>query len=368
MADENVKIVIQEDNLTNPIGSGVSSDVVYVPGLAVEHWHNSTNPESEVIESKKNIPVLCSTISEFESAFGPKPYQYKDTDIANCPYITEGTYVVGGYDKSYLYARELLNAGLSVLYENIAPEVGLQRVGHVSLRENDYVTDLGDCKFAFTPPVATTSSDNTLTPSSTDVEFSIALNYREPMVGTAVTVAVNVPKLKNEDDEVALSITSGTLTCDKASSTAFTVSAVEDDPSKYLISIEDASAYDFESTNFTLSLTFSYNSAAEITTEIGIDVVEGDVVDIVDDIDVNSSRIEHFYKHLLENVRVLEDKNEYSVKYITTGGYPSFIKIAQVNGKPTYSLASSLIDIAKKRGDAVALIDHPNKPEIGRAS
>ena len=58
MANDNVKIIIQEVNETTPKGSGTSSDVAYVPGLAVD------------AATSKNVPVLCSTISDFESYFG----------------------------------------------------------------------------------------------------------------------------------------------------------------------------------------------------------------------------------------------------------------------------------------------------------
>ena len=64
MASDNVKIIIQEVNETTPRGSGTSSDLAYVPGLAVD------------TATSKNVPVLCSTISEFESYFGKKTIRY----------------------------------------------------------------------------------------------------------------------------------------------------------------------------------------------------------------------------------------------------------------------------------------------------
>ena len=48
----------------------------------------------------------------------------------------------------------------------------------------------------------------------------------------------------------------------------------------------------------------------------------------------------------------LEDRNEYSVKYITCGGYPT------VFSNNNHSYADSLINVAATRGDAVALIDY----------
>lgn len=59
---------------------------------------------------------------------------------------------------------------------------------------------------------------------------------------------------------------------------------------------------------------------------------------------------------------------DYSVKYITSGGYPTFeygpLVTSSVDGNVygTSPLAQSMIQTANKRGDAVALIDHTNNP------
>lgn len=48
----------------------------------------------------------------------------------------------------------------------------------------------------------------------------------------------------------------------------------------------------------------------------------------------------------------LKDKNEYTIKYITTGGYPNF-----GNAIAKYNIYQSMIDIASARGDAIALVE-----------
>lgn len=55
---------------------------------------------------------------------------------------------------------------------------------------------------------------------------------------------------------------------------------------------------------------------------------------------------------------------DYSIKYITTGGYPVF-EYGRLDATDTVSsgLAYSMIYLANRRGDAVALIDHTNNPE-----
>lgn len=207
MANENVKIIIQEVNETQPRGSGVSSDVAYVPGLATT--------------GTKNIPVLCSTIDEFISNFGSAPYKFTAEDVENTTY--KHNYKVGDYDRSYIYAKELINAGISVIYENIAQE------------------------------------------------------------------AIN-PSYIEDTEEV-------------------------DD------SIED--------------------EAREITESF-------------------NSKIDYLYQNLIGAFEVLKDKNEFTVKYITSGGYPTFgVKSEDAMGSSVSSAwAEKMLEVAETRGDAVALIDH----------
>ena len=50
---------------------------------------------------------------------------------------------------------------------------------------------------------------------------------------------------------------------------------------------------------------------------------------------------------------IISDKNIYNIKYITTGGYPSF----EYNGK---SISQAMATLAANRGDCIALIDHTN--------
>jgi len=52
----------------------------------------------------------------------------------------------------------------------------------------------------------------------------------------------------------------------------------------------------------------------------------------------------------------LLDKGLYSVKYITSGGYPTF----EYSGK---AISQAMATLAKDRGDAIALIDHTNNPD-----
>jgi hypothetical protein len=69
------------------------------------------------------------------------------------------------------------------------------------------------------------------------------------------------------------------------------------------------------------------------------------------------SKIDYLYSVLSDRLSVLEDKDEYTVKYITTGGYPTFYNYVDHTQN---TLADKLVDVAYNRGDAVALVDHAN--------
>lgn len=95
-------IKITERDLTTPGSTAVNTNVAYVPGYAV------MGPVNE--------PILCSTVAEFKETFGNVPYKYQAVQVIN------GTTTfanVGDYEKSYIYAIELLRNGMSVLFERI---------------------------------------------------------------------------------------------------------------------------------------------------------------------------------------------------------------------------------------------------------
>lgn len=339
MANDNVKIIIQEVNETTPRGSGSSSDVAYVPGLAVDS------------ASSKNTPVLCSTISEFESYFGKTPYVMTDDDIRT---QLDHTYKVGDYDKSYLYAKELINAGMSVVYENITSESDVKNIAIVNNIPNESGKNLVDNK------------DNTFTyafatkPTQSEVyDFKFKLSGK-PAYG-AVTVLFNLP----DDKDILIEPTNivhdhksyGTKDEDDNSTDIFQI-----DQATKTIRWTNINQTDLDYTNFSFSLNITYSGSADKASyKFGINVVNG--ANINSGNVVTGSKIQYLYEQLPDRLNVIEDKNEYSVKYITSGGYPTFIEITQDDGSRSYSLADAMIDCAMQRGDAVAVIDPVDDPE-----
>lgn len=64
------------------------------------------------------------------------------------------------------------------------------------------------------------------------------------------------------------------------------------------------------------------------------------------------SKINYFYSQLKTAYERLIDKNEYTIKYLTSGGYP----LADVTGAD--AIYKAMAHVAATRGDCVALIDH----------
>lgn len=334
MANENVKIIVQEVNETTPRGSGVSSDIAYVPGLAVES------------AISKNTPVLCNTIAEFEANFGAEPYIMTANDVN---IQLEHKYNIGDYDKSYVYAKELINAGMSVIYENITAESEFKNIAAVNFIPSGYTEDaqLVDNKNnSFT---YTAKSEDTLT---FNFKFKVTGN---PLFGSTTII------LKTPDDPKVVATLSD-IEVDPAYAPKFTIISETN-----TIKWQQLSETDLEYAIFSVRVNIKNTNPDESGKKqkapitFNIYVVEGEAVNANGV--VAGSKIEYLYQMLPERLNVIEDKNEYSVKYVTSGGYPTFIEIRQNDGSKTYSLADALVDCAYQRGDAVALVDPIDNPD-----
>lgn len=95
-----------------------ANDVVTSASVAVPTINYIGEPDFE------NKPILCTKIQEFEKYFGNVPYQFTTsftysaiTDVFkdNSIFIN-----INDFDKSYIYAKELLNEGMAVMYYAVA--------------------------------------------------------------------------------------------------------------------------------------------------------------------------------------------------------------------------------------------------------
>lgn len=98
--------VYETDRTLRTTKYDVTENVVYIPGLT-ETIKTDNN------KSLFNNPTICRTVKDFEKLFGENPYQFKENQT-NFTNITKNS-----YDVSYIYAKELLNYGLTICYEAI---------------------------------------------------------------------------------------------------------------------------------------------------------------------------------------------------------------------------------------------------------
>ena len=129
------KTTIYEKDVTTTPAKSVTTNAVYVPGYAI------TGP--------LDTPTMCNSYEEFVNTFGSVPYILKE----NQSYDGHNIYA-GDPEKSYLYAKELLFAGLPVLYERIATTQLSKTYAGTSIPVNAI-------KYWYIVPVSTEDGDTT---------------------------------------------------------------------------------------------------------------------------------------------------------------------------------------------------------------
>jgi hypothetical protein len=162
-------IKISEVDLTYGGGSATNYEVVYVPGFMGANG-----------KAKAKTPTLCNSVSEFEEYFGTDPAKFKDLS---------GTET---FDKSYIYAKELLKLGLPVLYESVNDTTTTGPFTQDSIYQEfkdglfNKLTDKGEYQFKYLTSGGYPLYTTTVTPSSSASDT------------TAVTVLPdNFPKIEN---------------------------------------------------------------------------------------------------------------------------------------------------------------------------
>ena len=259
------KIVINELDLTTPGGSGESTDVVYIPGFV--------DPETALIEVGK--PELFTSVSQFNTRCGSTPPVFKvDQYIpagfaaASIKGMNTGAVMfnAGDTDPSYVMAKELLAAGLSVLYERV--NVTTLEYEKITVPNKDESTDVIDNE----------GKNDWYYKNENDKYKSYNIQVNQEAIDDGVDNVT--PQYKPYDPDNTYKITSHGA-------------------------IHVNTMYDYLST-----------SAYQISDTAGI-----------------------------------SDRGNYSVKYLTSGGYPTF---EYASG----AIVTAMLGLADNRGDCVALIDH----------
>lgn len=307
MASENVKIKIQEVDKTTAAGRGIdSSDIAFIPGF------------SSSGSAVKNTPVLCYTVREFEAAFGTQPQRLSSVDVAN--YKDQG-FVAGDPDRSYIIAKELLSAGMPVIYSNVVDENGIDKLVVTASTATD--------DFTFN------AKDNIITCTALR-----AVREAKTLVFTS----------KSSKGSSCFDATVATTT-DSVKIVTVELSDGNDDKHSRVVG-----PFELTSGNTEQDMYIFVTISGKLNKDDSFEL-------IFTGRKKSSSRINDLYTKLSDQLEVMSDRSYFSAKYITSGGYPSMYHTKVTENSSTavklnYALAQSLITCAATRGDAVALVDY----------
>ena len=388
------KIVITEQDLTSPGGTADNYEVVYVPGLVDPAFDGD-----DVLPY--NEPTQFTSVRDFMRRCGSRPVffetdqRYVDlgatTPAVAVPY--DGVmFKAGDAAPGYVMACELLNAGLTVLYERLNPEVSIENVkvnvsgsGEVSVegpgvvklttepsdwaaKYQSYYTVVRDVyvqntfenmEFATGNYFSKTVEDGEdvytpLTTQPTDWNDNWTSYYHLQNILEYVS---SVTKDQYDKIESADAPTDWTTATNKYySKTGDTYVPVPADTQyakdTYYERVEVTSAPNFSGNTY-----YSIDASNTLTIKAIYNELSKAYGSFVDDSDSEDGTTEKF-------VSALTDKGAHSFKYVTSGGYPNF---EVFNG----SVATAMTNLAKTRGDCIALIDHTynvNRPIEGTNS
>ena len=325
-------ISIYERDLTTGNSNELSSNIVYVPGYAV------TGPV--------NTPTLCETLEYFQELFGYRPYTFK----TNQDYPTGSVYALKDtYEKSYIYACELLRNGLPILFERHMPTANID-TWTASLSSNDKITDAGvtlfDIQAKYPGSLGTTITLNLI--KSTYIKDSVTSETDD-----LYTLTIRLPRNTTLG---IMSEVNETLT--------FTFNEDRDD--YYLNIIPTSNLTNIIMNGLATTIHTKLNEAFFSTNEI-TQVTKVLVLDSSTN-GIDEFSVSEFYNAMQEQYEgsdidttlfgKLTDRNQYHIGYITSGSYPTYEFETTTNN--THKAVYNMLIAAATRGDATALIDHFN--------
>jgi len=421
------KIEITELDLTTPGVLDENFDVVYIPGFV----NLSTVSAADAIPPR--VPTLFTSMKSFTTQCGTAPATFESTQ----DYRSLNTGTAKGFspeavpfdnvmfrendpDPSYIMAKELLAAGMNVIYERVNPDDSVSNTGIVITSEatpavGAYIAKIPAYRpiSASVPPVLYKRVDTNILVGSQNCPTFYMCTTQFPESGEVVDIS-GKSEYELEFEEVVssdLSTDEGAVKFNLSEVTlAGDAKGYEVTPQSYIY----IKAGEYYSTNGTTSsgVPYVYDArgnrvttdcpamSAEPITEYPeywdrryhLDYYERTTVDVPIEItkdgngiykcecsdtavtyaaltnhrvDVfaieESISIVNMYKSLTEifnlsDTEGLVDRGNYNIKYLTSGGYPVY----EYNGN---SLMSAMLALAEKRGDCVALIDHTDNPD-----
>lgn len=311
------KISIYEKDLTALRPTGIIDNIVYVPGYAVK--------------GPVNTPTLITNVNRFIEIFGNVPYTFRNEQDWPTGY-SDGRYALANtFEKSYIYAIELLNQGLPVLFERVMKEDNVEDwTPTLVLPFTGGGTNDNFILTAKNPGLYYTDMGVTLTEAGNDYLLDIFIN------------SIRVERIRFNFD-----VNSDNYFVKKES--------------EYIVFPEYDDTLPEELDEQLTEIKFTLN--------VNTDNDEFIVKDFYDILTGTGTTPSIFEK--------LIDKDEYDIAFITSGSYPVYeldkpvVITKKPDSTPLYmyqdpqNLTELMYSVAGTRGDIVALIDYNNYTNTG---
>lgn len=364
------KITIEELDLTTPGVVNESTDVVYIPGL-VNLDQDSLYEDASHIDDTftrgayKGLgfrqPHLFTSVSEFTTLCGEKPYKFteklKYSDISGLGFSDNAKPVEdilvgeGVSDPAYVMAKELLAAGMCVMYE---------RINYYNHSDGGYDSDIDGSYVKVTDvPDGTDGEGYYYRHTGATTEYrkygTDGINDTVPQPATGTDMFLLTPVQSAPSDFSTTYINHYKLNPVTNKLEAYTTATFDAQKSNFTIA-DDKTEFSTVSKDWNnIYNNYAYkngNDYYRFALEKKL-FDSGNCYQFIPGVNVNSiyGELEQVFSTGDEIVDGLIDKGNYSVKYLTTGGYPVY----EYNRN---SIVTNMLNFASKRGDCVALIDH----------
>lgn len=355
-------IKIREQDNTVVMVQNQSTDAVFIPGFVT----SNVNYLTSLTAPKAFVPTYCKTLDDFKELFGAIAPVFSTDQIyhkctsdepwgfapdIDCPNTVDPVMITRGtYDYGYSMAHTLLAKGLPVVYCRVNGDIGEIEAKFTTLKDaQDWAAVKEEGEYVNAEKICSVTIDGEVT------------LYRATQTGTA-EVTSNIKEPSIEDMYQALS------------------GIFVEEANRVTTEIATGNA---QTTEFTLEHTPVVSGETPIVKvtvnndrkTYGTDfTVSGNTVTIEPAPGANATIIIEYSFHD-DYARVRKDSvfdlvsgvGDYDVKYLTSGGYPSF---GYIDGENTsgadntgYLVVANMLGVASDtsgRGDCLALIDHTN--------
>lgn len=354
------RITIYDVDQTTNQATTINSDVVYVPGFAVKSLDSRKGKYVPESLQPARQPKLCTSVAEFESLFGSSAATflvdqvYPEYSSGHAGFMSQAIpsntgqaglntwFNSGSPDPSYAYAKELLSMGIPVLYERV--------------NEQDIAPSFTFEITTFNPTKKYVVDDHVVY----EEHYYVCVDPCGPGVFNVSDWA-----LMDEDGTVyAMYDTQKTYAVGAGCSRAIEAATV--DQAVVGVSAVGAGGFKYYKCIAPTTGTFNEEKWQEIDIsamtfyDVNVETMYAAMTD-ANGIYYAGSAVDPVLP------RSLGDVSSFDVKYITSGGYPTF-EYKEANGAGLYQ---RLVTLAATRGDAIAFIDHtdcPNRPLVDEGS